>query len=85
MCSCFYLRLSKQLVEGLGVRLADEVSDMIVRIKRGLSRCCYTQPPEPPGTETSCQSKEQSKRFIYFLSRKIEKNTGHLKKRRQDH
>ncbi|KOX72722.1 B-cell linker protein [Melipona quadrifasciata] len=48
MCSCFYLRLSKQLVEGLGARLADEVSDMIVRIKRGLSRCCYSQPPEPP-------------------------------------
>ncbi|KAG7200814.1 hypothetical protein KM043_003185 [Ampulex compressa] len=49
MCSCFYLRLSKQLLGGLGERLADEVSDMIVRIKRGLSRCCSSQPPEPPG------------------------------------
>ncbi|KAL2747229.1 B-cell linker protein [Vespula maculifrons] len=48
MCSCFYLRLSKHLLGGLGERLADEVSDMIVRIKRGLSRCCYSQPPDPP-------------------------------------
>ncbi|KYN45332.1 B-cell linker protein [Trachymyrmex septentrionalis] len=48
MCSCFYLRLSKQLLGGLGTRLADEVADMIVRIKRGLSTCCYAQPPEPP-------------------------------------
>lgn len=49
MCSCFYLRLSKHLLGGLGTRLADEVADMIVRIKRGLSTCCYSQPPEPPG------------------------------------
>lgn len=56
MCSCFYLRLSKQLLGGLGARFADEVSDMIVRIKRGLSRCCYSQPPEPPGTETIATS-----------------------------
>lgn len=56
MCSCFYLRLSKQLVGGLGARLADEVSDMIVRIKRGLSRCCYSQPPEPPGTTNLLRS-----------------------------
>jgi hypothetical protein len=49
MCSCFYLRLSKQLLGGLGTRLADEVADMIVRIKRSLSTCCYSQPPEPPG------------------------------------
>nr|KAF7433917.1 hypothetical protein H0235_002108 [Vespula pensylvanica] len=41
--------LSKHLLGGLGERLADEVSDMIVRIKRGLSRCCYSQPPDPPG------------------------------------
>ncbi|KAI4479192.1 hypothetical protein M0804_011331 [Polistes exclamans] len=40
--------LSKHLLGGLGERLADEVSDMIVRIKRGLSRCCYSQPPDPP-------------------------------------
>lgn len=46
---CFYLRLSKQLLGGLGTRLADEIADMIVRIKRGLSTCCYSQPPEPPG------------------------------------
>lgn len=51
MCSCFYLRLSKHLLGGLGTRLADEVADMIVRIKRGLSTCCYSQPPEPPGTQ----------------------------------
>ncbi|KZC05897.1 Lymphocyte cytosolic protein 2 [Dufourea novaeangliae] len=57
MCSCFYLRLSKQLLGGLGARLADEVYDMIVRIKRGLSRCCYTHPPEPPGTRTSIHEK----------------------------
>lgn len=49
MCSCFYLRLSKQLLGGLGIRLIDEVADMMVRIKRGLSTCCYSQPPEPPG------------------------------------
>ncbi|EFN64538.1 Lymphocyte cytosolic protein 2 [Camponotus floridanus] len=49
MCSCFYLRLSKQLLGGLGIRLVDEVADMIVRIKRGLSTCCYSQPPDPPG------------------------------------
>ncbi|KAL2725077.1 Lymphocyte cytosolic protein 2 [Vespula squamosa] len=52
MCSCFYLRLSKHLLGGLGERLADEVSDMIVRIKRGLSRCCYSQPPDPPVIES---------------------------------
>ena len=53
MCSCFYLRLVAQLLGGLGVRIADEVSDMIVKFKRGLSRCCYTLPPEPPGIPNS--------------------------------
>lgn len=70
MCSCFYLRLSKQLLGGLGVRLADEVSDMIVRIKRGLSRCCYHQPPEPPGTRRSYEANSlRAISFTHFSQR----------------
>lgn len=42
-CSCFYLRIARGLVIGLGSRLINEVIDMIVRIKRAVSRCCYTQ------------------------------------------
>lgn len=67
MCSCFYLRLATQLLGGLGARLADEVSDMIVKIKRGLSRCCYARPPEPPGIakQSNCFSTRTcSKRLV---------------------
>ncbi|KOC71035.1 Lymphocyte cytosolic protein 2 [Habropoda laboriosa] len=48
MSSCFYLRLSKQLMGGLVTRLVDEVCDIIVRMKRGLVRCFYIRPPDPP-------------------------------------
>lgn len=49
MCSCFYLRIFKQLIKGLGVRLADELSDMIVKIKRA-SSSSHLNPPELPGS-----------------------------------
>uniref|UniRef100_A0A0C9QWM2 Lcp2_2 protein n=1 Tax=Fopius arisanus TaxID=64838 RepID=A0A0C9QWM2_9HYME len=50
MCSCFYLRITQRLLRGLTLRLTTEVTDMIVRIKRTISRGCYTEcePLEPP-------------------------------------
>ncbi|CAD6209829.1 GSCOCG00010833001-RA-CDS [Cotesia congregata] len=58
-CSCFYLRITRGLVIGLGSRLINEVIDMIVRIKQAMSKCCYT-----PEHEISVHSVSGSKRSI---------------------